>query len=390
MTYIALLTESLASRKGGRVSASQPSTDVFIVGGGPAGLAAAIAARQKGFDVIVADGATAPIEKPCGEGLMPETLSALRDLGVELHPTDGYKFSSIHFLQPNAQVLADVPQGPGIGLRRPLLHQRLVDRAEQCGVQLLWKTPVSGLHADGVQLASGKICARWIIGADGQGSRVRRWSTLEASRRCDRRYATRRHYRVQPWSRHVEVYWGPHSQAYVTPIGAEEICAVVMSEHAQHSSFDSALQALPALREHLAGRELSTRERGAVTLMRSLRHVQRGNVALLGDASGSIDAITGEGLRLSFRQAFALADAMSAGDLAPYEQTHRRLARHPMLMGDLLLWLGRHPRLRSRVVRALQSKQDLFARLLATHVGAANSADLLSAGALLGWRLLFV
>jgi hypothetical protein len=61
-----------------------------------------------------------------------------------------------------------------------------------------------------------------------------------------------------------------------------------------------------------------------------------------------------------------------------------------MLMGNLMLWLGRNPRIRGRVIRALQSKPDLFARLLATHVGHGTSAELLSTGALLGWRLLAV
>jgi len=61
-------------------------TDVFIVGGGPAGLAAAIAARLKGFDVVVADAAQPPIDKACGEGLMPDSLVALRQLGVVVDP----------------------------------------------------------------------------------------------------------------------------------------------------------------------------------------------------------------------------------------------------------------------------------------------------------------
>ena len=47
---------------------------VLVIGGGPAGLAAAIAARMKGFDVTVADGAKPPIDKACGEGLMPGTV----------------------------------------------------------------------------------------------------------------------------------------------------------------------------------------------------------------------------------------------------------------------------------------------------------------------------
>src|SRR5204862_8051575 len=52
------------------------STDVFVIGGGPAGLAAAIAARRRGFDVTLADGAVPPIDKACGEGIMPDGIVA--------------------------------------------------------------------------------------------------------------------------------------------------------------------------------------------------------------------------------------------------------------------------------------------------------------------------
>jgi flavin-dependent dehydrogenase len=340
--------------------------------------------------VIVADGAAPSIDKPCGEGMMPETLSALHALGVEIEPGQGHKFRGICFVQKEAQVFADFPQGHGIGLRRRLLHQRLVARAEECGVQLLWNTPVSSIDAESVQLPHRKIYARWIVGTDGQGSRVRRWSGLEATKRSKQRHASRRHYRVQPWSNYVEIHWGTHVQAYVTPIGTEEVCIVITSELAEHASFDRALKELPKLKEHLAGTELSSRERGAVTSMHLLRNVQRRNVALVGDASGGVDAITGEGLRLAFRQAFALADAMSANNLMQYQQVHSQLARRPRGMGNLMLWLGRNPRIRSRVIRAMESKPEVFARLLATHVGRRSPVELLSTGALLGWRLLAV
>jgi menaquinone-9 beta-reductase len=370
------------------VSYSRSSTDVFIIGGGPAGLAAAIAARKKGFDVIVADGSAPPIEKPCGEGMMPETLAALKTMGVELNPTQGHKFPGICFVQEGASVCADFPQGPGLGLRRTLLHERMVARAEECGVQFLWKTPVAGIDSEGVHLSHAKIRARWIVGADGLGSRVRRWSGLQSTTRRKQRYATRRRYRVQPWSNHMQIHWGAHAQAYVTPMGADEVCIVVLAEHVKHSSFDAALQEFPELAQSLVGGEVITRERGAVTATRSLYNVHRGNVALIGDASGSVDAITGEGLLLAFRQASALAGAIAANDLRPYQRAHRALARRPTLMGDLMLWLGRHPRVRARLIRALQGKPELFARLLAIHVATPDNAEILSAGATLGWSLL--
>jgi flavin-dependent dehydrogenase len=362
--------------------------DVFIIGGGPAGLAAAIAARKKGFEVIVADSAEPPIKKTCGEGMMPETLSALESLGVKIKPQDGQMFRGICFMQEGARTFADFPQGHGIGLRRKLLHERLIRRAEECDVTLLWKTPVVGIDSERVRISHGEVGTQWIVGADGQGSRVRRWSGLDATQSIKKRYARRRHYRVKPWSCYVELHWGRHAQAYVTPIASEEVCIVITSERAECTSFDRALQELPNLRKNLFGAEPSSRERGSVTSTHVLRNVQRTNLALAGDAAGGVDAITGDGLRLAFLQASALADSMAVNDLTQYQQAHRQFARHPVLMGNLLLWLGRNPSIRARVIRALQNNPNLFARLLATHVGHGNSVELLSTGALLSWRLL--
>jgi flavin-dependent dehydrogenase len=122
--------------------------------------------------------------------------------------------------------------------------------------------------------------------------------------------------------------------------------------------------------------------------MHSLRSVHSGNVALVGDASGGVDAITGEGLRLAFLQATALADAMEQGDLAIYARAHREQARKPALMGNLLLTLARNDRLRARSIRILAKRPKLFAQMLAVHSGRAALGDWLSAGAQLGWRFL--
>ena len=112
------------------------TADVFVVGAGPAGLAAAIAARQRGMSVTVADGTEPPIDKACGEGLMPETIVALGELGVEIQPDAGYRFRGVRFLQQEMQVGAEFPQALGVGIRRTILHEWLIARAENCGVRL--------------------------------------------------------------------------------------------------------------------------------------------------------------------------------------------------------------------------------------------------------------
>jgi len=363
-------------------------TDVFVIGGGPAGLAAAIAARKRGFEVVVADGAEPPIDKACGEGLMPDALSALRELGVVVDAEEGFAFRGVRFVEERTQVDANFPFGKGIGLRRPVLHQKMIEAAERLGVRLLWKMSVTGLSPEGVMAGGKEIGARWVVGADGIRSRVRRWCGLESPALARPRYAFRRHYRIAPWGDCMEIYWGRKAQAYVTPVSNQEVCVVMISRNAGVRSV-SMLDEFPQLAERLASAHAS-RESGAVTLTCGFDRVYRGRVALIGDASGSVDAITGEGLCLSFHQATALADAFASGDLASYQAAHRRLARRPTLMGRLLLLLDRQPKLRHRALRTLEVHPALFERLLAVHVGATSAGHLAATGALLSWRFVTV
>ncbi len=376
-------------------------TDVFVVGGGPAGLAAAIAARQQGLSAMVADGGEPPIEKPCGEGLLPETQVALAELGVSVPRKEGYRFGGIRFLDGDVSVRAEFSHGDAIGLRRTLLHSLLIARAEQCGVELFWKTPVTGISPEEVQLPKHGVSSRWIVGADGSASRVRQWAGLATTKQSEvnekdraslfenhTRFASRRHYRIKPWTKYLEIYWGAQAQAYVTPVSEEEVCVVVLADTPERAKFAETWANWPSLERRLANAGLAGKERGAITSMHSSPNVRRGNVALVGDASGSVDAITGDGLRLAFRQGVALAEAMKWGDLARYENTHRRLMRRPTWMGRIMLMLGRHSAMRQRAIRSLTARPEIFAEFVAFHVGENNAVKLLGTGARLGWEFL--
>jgi flavin-dependent dehydrogenase len=258
-----------------------------------------------------------------------------------------------------------------------VLHQALAERAEACGVCLQWGRPVSDFRGDG---------ARWVVGADGIRSRVRRWAGLETAWRNTARFGFQRHYQVEPWSDEVEVYWTALGQVYVTPVSEREVGLALLT---RDSGFrlDAALDALPELRGRVAGATV-TAERGASTSTCTLRRIVAGSVALVGDASGTVDAITGEGLALSFRQAELLADALTEGDLSLYARGHRELARKPRLMGDLMLTLDRSGILRRRALRALAARPALFDGLTAMHMGEARYPAFLNNCARLGVRML--
>src|ERR1700685_881187 len=143
------------------------ATDVFVIGDGPAGLAAAIAARRKGLEVTLADGARPPLDKAGGEGLMPDGLAALGSLGIALDSADAHPFRGIRFLGAGVSVEAGFPEGSALGVCRTVLHRKMVEQAAAAGVRTLWGTPVTGICSQGVSVAGGLVPARWIVGADG-------------------------------------------------------------------------------------------------------------------------------------------------------------------------------------------------------------------------------
>jgi flavin-dependent dehydrogenase len=166
----------------------------------------------------------------------------------------------------------------------------------------------------------------------------------------------------------VEIHWGDGCQFYITPVGADEVCVVLMSRDPQFR-MEQALPLFPDLHARLRSCEPVTSERGAFAATHRLKKIARGNVALIGDASGTVDPITGKGVCLAFQQAAALADAFLRGDLSRYQRAHTQIVRRPLLMADLMLTMDRWPGIRTTALRAMETYPSLFANMLKMHVG---------------------
>lgn len=294
--------------------------DVIVVGGGPVGLASAIEARLAGLTVVVVEPREGAIDKACGEGLMPGAVPLLARLGID---PSGMPLRGVSYNTPHRRADHLFESGVGRGVRRTVLHSALSARAAELGVERVTaRVETLSQDADGV-LAAG-IRADWLFGADGLHSTVRRLAGLErAAPRARRRFGLTRHFPVAPWTELIEIHWTPRAEAYVTPLAPDLVGVSVLG--APRTNFDETIASIPSLASRLHGAASTTGSKGAGPFRQRASGPSQGRVLLVGDASGYVDAITGEGLRLGFEQArLAVEHARGFG---PYDTAWARATR---------------------------------------------------------------
>jgi len=247
--------------------------DVAIVGGGPAGLAAALEARRVGCSVVVLERQSLPVDKACGEGLMPSGLAALERLGVRerIPAADCSPFAAIRYVQEDGRfVEGRLPAPGGLGIRRVALAQAMSARAREQGVELREGTALRAhaIDQDGVTLHtdSGPLRAKLLVAADGLNSPLRKSMQLEKRHYGPVRFGLRQHFAIKPWGARVEVHFTAGAEAYVTPAGAERIGIAFLWEDGSLSGrvgFDHLLARFPALAERVKGATVDSEPRGA-------------------------------------------------------------------------------------------------------------------------------
>lgn len=357
--------------------------DLIIVGGGPVGLALAIEARKRGLDVVVIERARGPVDKACGEGLMPSGVRWLEENGVRvrLGAEDCAGFAGIRYIEETGTIASGLlPGSGGLGIRRLALSRALRDEALSRGLVLLESTTVRSheRRTDEVQVNtdSGAHIARLLVGADGLHSAIRSDAGVVVEQGKDaRRYGIRQHFALPPWSTHVEVHFARNVEAYVTPVGQNNVGVAFLwtrGERDEHS-YEELLSLFPALKSRLASATPSSPIRGAGPLLQRVTRPVADRLVLIGDAAGYVDALTGEGLTLGFECARRLGEELpsilSAGctvaSMRRYERDYRRLFDRYAWLTHSLLAVARRPTLRRAMLKLLALSPGLFDAALA-------------------------
>ena len=325
--------------------------DVLIVGGGPVGLATALYAHRAGLSATVLEPRSGPIDKACGEGLMPGAVQALAELGV--NPA-GMAFRGIRYVDGPASAEALFRHGAaGRGVRRTTLQHELGATVAARGIPVL-ATRVTGFDRCEAGIRVGELTARYLVGADGLHSQIRTLAGLSAPSRSTKRsdgpnrWGLRCHVELAPWTDLVEVHWARTAEAYVTPVASDQVGIAILTS--RPGSFEEQLAQFPALQGRIGDAAVVTSVRGAGPLRQRSTGRVSGNVLLAGDAAGYVDALTGEGIAVGLASARQLIDCLVTGNPESYERRWRSASRRHRSLTGALLWTSRRPALRRRLV----------------------------------------
>jgi 2-polyprenyl-6-methoxyphenol hydroxylase-like FAD-dependent oxidoreductase len=368
--------------------------DVVVIGGGPAGLASAIVCASHGLSTMLVERLAFPIDKACGEGLLPNGLAALGRIGVDAAAiaSNARVIAGIRYHTQGGRTAEATFEGRALGVRRADLSGILVAHARALPCLDIMAGEVASVAIDAggrpvVRVAATTLRPKLVIGADGLHSRARSSTGIAVDRIGVRRWGCRQHFDGEPWTDHVEVHFAQGFEVYVTPVARGVNVAVLWDAGkvrmtAHDSPVASLVAHVPLLSRRLAGRVPNDRARARGPFDVRVPRPWRDGVLLVGDAAGYLDPLTGEGVGIAVEQAVLLADTVipalqrtargalvNSAALSHFATSARIHSRPNRDLTRLLLRAARRPAFFEAAVSALASNAPLFRHLLDVNMG---------------------
>lgn len=310
------------------------SFDCVVVGAGPAGSAAAIAARRAGLEVAVIDAAPAGRDKTCGDGLTPRAVHALQELNLG-SALPAYRNQGLKLHGYGGSVTAPWPDGQygteGSASPRSLFDAALATLASSSGAELFYGCPATGAEfgpggeITGVVTPLGTMGAKWVIVADGVRSPFgkhlgRTWHRGEVYGIAARSYCATP-YSGEPWMHsHVELRddAGTIQPGYgwIFPLGdgTVNVGCGALSTDTRPAKVNTKKLLGQYVGQVRAEWELGAPEQVASALLPmggAVSNVAGPNWMLIGDAAACVNPLNGEGIDYGLETAIMAVDLIT-------------------------------------------------------------------------------
>ena len=344
-----------------------PDVDVLVVGAGPAGAAAGLAARRRGLDVLVVDKARFPRDKTCGDGLTTAALRLLEQLGLDLRTLPGYLAVRETVLVSPSGRRVSLPLPPDSDyaavVPRVELDAALVDKARGSGVEVRDGTPVSAVDVgtDGVTVSlgdDGAVRAGFVVAADGHYSFVRRSLRLPAPPELGTWHAFRQYFRGVDDPRLYVLFEADllpgYAWVFPLPDGRANVGFGVLRRPGMSGKELNArwreLLDRDSVRAILgpAAEPEATHRAWPIPASFEYDALADGRVLYVGDAANAVDPLTGEGIAQAIETATIAVDAIAMGEPETVGKRYRERVRRA---------LGRDLRFAAALQRVVRSRR---------------------------------
>jgi geranylgeranyl reductase family protein len=359
--------------------------DVAVVGAGPAGSAAALAAARRGARTVLLERAQLPRYKTCGGGLIGLSLDQLSGTGVDVGALIRDRAERLTVTWDGRwPVSRRSRSGPLVPLvMRAELDAALVGAAAAAGAEVRTGTTVRGVDPDGTLTlrGGGTICASAVVGAEGSASRVGaavgvRCDLVDVGLEGEFPAAAARAAGCDRWEGRLLLDWGPvpGSYGWLFPKGELLTVGVIGSRSAgpQLRAYYGAL----VRRLGLGGVDPVT-DTGHLTRVRAPGSpLQRQRLLVAGDAAGLLEPWTREGISYALRSGRLAGECAADGDLSAYPGKIARTLGPEMAAGRRLLAVfARRPELLQAAFAGLPGAFGLFSRMIDGRASMARQLD---------------
>jgi geranylgeranyl reductase family protein len=345
------------------------TADILVVGGGPAGAAAAYWAAVAGHDVMVLEQDLMPRARPCGDTLTPRAVGHLYAMGLRDTLRTAHRHVGLRMSAHGRSMELPWPDDSGqpehsLAIRRPRLDDLLLRHAASAGARVWTDTVVHdpiidnghlrGCRATGRGRSGGpegplEVRARYVVIADGPLSAFGRALGTARSRTVAQGIGMRGYYRClhhdEPW---LEVAFDLRDNAgaqlpgygWVFPLGDGSVNVGVglLSHHqgkealAPGELLDQWVRQIPDRWGIDAGDLLEPPAGGRLPMGGSVRPRSGPNWVVVGDAAGSVNPFNGDGIGPALANgrlaAAVLGDAIEQDDGLALRRYETELEQH--------------------------------------------------------------